>query len=50
MALLAGYLSVRAIGFIWRGLDPDRLWWRLPVPVKDSFLSETGTPQTLSFI
>ena len=37
MALLSDDLSVWAIGFRWAGLDPDRLWFRIPPPVRDHF-------------
>jgi hypothetical protein len=37
MALLSDDLSVWAIGFRWAGLDPDRLWFRIPLPVRDHF-------------
>lgn len=37
MALLNEDLSVWEIGFRWAGLDPDRYWWRIPLPVRDNF-------------
>lgn len=37
MALLSDDLSVWAIGFRWAGLDPDRVWFRIPLPVRDHF-------------
>lgn len=37
MALLNDDLSVWDIAFRWAGYDPDRLWFRLPLPVKDNF-------------
>ncbi len=37
MALLTDSLSVWKIGFRWADLDPDRLWLRLPLHVRDNF-------------
>lgn len=37
MALLSSELSVWEISFRWAGYDPDRLWLRLPLQVRDSF-------------
>src|ERR1017187_1963940 len=37
MALLNQTLSVWDIAFRWAGFDPDRLWWRIPLPVRDNF-------------
>lgn len=37
MPLIVDDLSVWDIGFRWAGHDPDRLWLRLPLPVKDNF-------------
>jgi hypothetical protein len=37
MALLNDDLSVWDIAFRWGGYDPDSLWFRLPLPVKDNF-------------
>lgn len=37
MALTVESLSVWDIGFRWAGLDPERFWLRLPLPVKDNF-------------
>lgn len=37
MALTVDSLSVWDIGFRWANLDPDSLWLRLPMPVKDNF-------------
>ena len=37
MPLLVDDLSVWNIGFRWAGYDPDLLWLRLPLPVKDNF-------------
>lgn len=37
MALLNEVLSLWEIGFRWAGLDPDCLWWRIPLPVRDNF-------------
>lgn len=37
MALLNETLSVWEISFRWAGLDPDRPWWRIPLPVRDYF-------------
>ncbi len=37
MPLLVNDLSVWDISFRWAGFDPDRLWIRLPLPVKDNF-------------
>ena len=37
MALLVDELSAWEIGFRWAGLDPDRLWLRLPLAVRDTF-------------
>ncbi len=35
MPLLNDDLSVWEIGFRWAGYDPDRWWWRIPLPVPD---------------
>lgn len=37
MPLLVDDLSVWDICFRWAGYDPDRIWLRLPLPVKDNF-------------
>jgi len=37
MALLNDELTVWEIGFRWAGLDPDRRWLRIPLPVRDNF-------------
>jgi len=37
MPLIVDDLSVWDIGFRWAGYDPDRLWLRIPLPVKDNF-------------
>lgn len=37
MPLLVDDFSVWDISFRWAGYDPDRLWLRLPLPVKDNF-------------
>ena len=37
MPLLSEELSLWEIGFRWSGLDPDLLWLRLPLLVKDQF-------------
>lgn len=36
MPLLNDHLSVWEISFRWAGLDPDRYWLRLPLPVRDN--------------
>jgi len=37
LALTAESLSVWDISFRWAGFDPDKLWLRFPLPVKDNF-------------
>lgn len=37
MPLLNDMLSVWEIAFRWSGRDPDKLWFRLPLPVRDNF-------------
>jgi hypothetical protein len=37
MSLLNDSLSVWEIGFRWAGFDPDKLWIRIPLPVRDNF-------------
>lgn len=37
MALVTDNLSVWQIGFRWAGQDPDRVWLRIPLLVKDNF-------------
>lgn len=37
MTILADYLSVWDIGFRWAGHDPDKFWFRIPLPVRDNF-------------
>lgn len=37
MPLLSDELSVREISFRWAGYDPEKFWFRNPLPVKDNF-------------
>ena len=37
MALDSVELTVWDIGYRWAGFDPDRLWFRIPLPVRDNF-------------
>lgn len=37
MALVVDQLRLWTIGFKWAGLDPNRVWLRIPPPVKDNF-------------
>ena len=37
MPLLHDELSVWEIGFRWAGRDPDRVWLRFPLQVRDNF-------------
>ena len=37
MPLLVNELSIWEIGLRWAGHDPDRVWLRFPLPVKDNF-------------
>jgi len=37
MPLLSDELSVWEIAFRWAGCDPDRVWLRFPLPVRDNF-------------
>lgn len=37
MALLNGELNAWEIAFRWAGLDPDRIWIRLPLGARDNF-------------
>ena len=37
MALLHHDLSLWEIAFRWTGRDPDSLWLRIPLPVRDNF-------------
>ena len=37
MALLNDDLSLWEIGFRWQGMDPGRVWLRVPLPVRDNF-------------
>jgi hypothetical protein len=37
MALLNDELTLWEIGFRWAGLDSNRRWWRIPLPVRDNF-------------
>lgn len=37
MAVLNDHLTVWEIGFRWGGHDPDRLWFRIPLGVRDNF-------------
>jgi hypothetical protein len=37
MPLLTETLTLWTIGFRWAGLDPDKLWLRIPLPAKDNF-------------
>lgn len=37
MPLLSDELSVLEIGFRWAGYDPDKLWPRIPLPIRDNF-------------
>lgn len=37
MSLLNGELSIWEIGFRWAGYDPDKVWIRPPLPVRDNF-------------
>lgn len=37
MALLIDQLTVWEIGFRWAGYDPDKFYYRIPLPVRDNF-------------
>lgn len=37
MPLLVNEISIWEIGLRWSGYDPDRIWLRLPLSVKDNF-------------
>lgn len=37
MALLIDQLTVWEIGFRWAGYDPDKFYFRIPLPVRDNF-------------
>jgi hypothetical protein len=37
LALLSDTLSIWDIAFRWAGLDPDKFWFQLPLPVRDNF-------------
>ena len=37
MPLVVDQLQIWTIGFKWAGLDPNRLWFRIPTPVRDNF-------------
>lgn len=37
MPLVVDQLQLWTIGFKWAGLDPNRLWLRIPTPVRDNF-------------
>lgn len=37
MSIVVDQLQLWTIGFRWAGLDPDRVWFRLPIQVSDNF-------------
>jgi hypothetical protein len=37
MALLINQLTVWELGFRWAGFDPDKIYLRIPLPVRDNF-------------